>query len=126
MNVEASFAVGTRLCRVMAPKQNAPGRNVASVIADRQIAECQDRGVDAGMKALGKARFAPVGRSKSVAEAGNPADMVAPGACAERDGFRPMLAPDREQPGRDLIERSSQEILSQEPAPRGPIRRIGY
>ena len=49
------------------------------------------------MEALRESRLAPVRRADRVAEARHPADVVAPGAGAQRDRLRPEAAADVEQ-----------------------------
>ena len=99
-HIEARLAVRPRQHRVMTPKQDASRRHLAGVIAHREVAEGQDRGVHPRMEALGEARLAPVGGAERMAEARHPADMMAAGAGAERDGLRPVLVANGEQHAR--------------------------
>jgi hypothetical protein len=98
-DVEAGLAVGAGIDRIVAPEHDALGGNVAGEIADREIAHGQDAGVHPGVKALREARFAPIGGAERVAETGNPADMMPPGAGAEGDGLGAIFGADRQQAG---------------------------
>ncbi len=95
--IETRLAVRPRQHRVMTPKKNARRRHLAGVVADRKIAEGQDRGVDPRMEALREAGLAPIGRAERMAEARHPADVMAAGAGAQRDGLRSVLFADGEQ-----------------------------
>src|SRR5450631_2311345 len=88
----------------MAPKKNAGRRHLAVVIADREVAEGQDRRVYPRMEALGETRLAPVRSAECMAEAGNPSDMMAAGAGTQRNGLRPMPLANVEYALGDLIE----------------------
>ena len=89
----------------MAPIEDAAGWRAAGEIADREVAEGQDRGIDARMEALGEARLAPIGRAERMAETRNPADVMAPGAGTERDRLGPELVADRQHALGNLIQR---------------------
>ena len=90
-HIEARLAVRPRQHRVMTPKEDASRRHLAGVIAHREIAEGQNRGVHPRVEALGEARLAPIGGAERMAEARHPADMMAAGAGTERDGLRSVL-----------------------------------
>ena len=104
-HIEARLAVRPRQHRVVTPKEDASRRHVAGVIADREIAEGQNRGVDPRMEALGEARLAPIGRAERMAETRHPADMMAAGAGPERDGLGSVLFANCQQALGDLVER---------------------
>ena len=87
-HIEARFAVRPRQHRVVTPKENASRRNVAGVIADREIAEGQNRGINARVETLGETRLTPVGSAERMTETRHPANMMAAGAGSKRDGLR--------------------------------------
>src|SRR6516165_7768940 len=57
------------------------------------------------MKALREARLAPIGGAERVPESRDPANMMAPGASAERNRLGAEFFADCEQPLRNLVER---------------------
>ncbi|MCZ7562969.1 MAG: hypothetical protein M5U08_03450 [Burkholderiales bacterium] len=102
---EARLAVRPRVDRVVAPEQDALGRRVAGVIAHREVAEGEETGVDPRMETLREAGLAPVRRAERIAEARDPADVMAAGAGAERDRLGPEPVADVGEPLGDLVER---------------------
>src|SRR5262249_16895018 len=86
-------------------EQHAGRRGIPGEVAHREIAEGQQAGVDARMKALGETRFAPVGRAQRMPETRHPADVMAAGPGAERDRLGAELRTYGEQAVADLVER---------------------
>ena len=95
-HVEAGLAVGAGIERIVAPEQHTGGRRSAGEIGDGKVAKGENAGVDSWMKALRKARLAPVRRAERMTKPRYPADVMAAGAGAERDGFGPKFLADRE------------------------------
>ena len=104
-HAETRFTVRPRQDRVVAPIEDTRRRHLAGVIADRKVAEGQDRRIHPRVETLGEARLAPVGCAERVAEARHPADVMTAGAGTERDGLGSILCTDREQTLRDFVER---------------------
>src|SRR5476649_1679563 len=89
----------------MTPKEDASRRHLAGVIAHREVAERQNRGVHPRVEALGKARLAPVGSAKRMSEARYPADVMAAGAGTERNRLGSILVPNSEHTLCNFVER---------------------
>src|SRR5450631_3908526 len=88
----------------MTPKEDASRWHLAGVIANREVAESQDRGIHPRVEALGEAWLAPVRSAERMAKAGNPSDMMAAGAGTQRNGLRPMPFANVEYTLGDLVE----------------------
>ena len=72
-----------------------------------------------GMKALSKARLAPVRRAERMTKPRYPADVMAAGASAKRDGLGAKFMSDCEQSLRNLVKR----LIPRNPV---PLSRTAY
>src|SRR3974390_3782460 len=93
--MEAELAVGPGVQWIVTPDQDARRLGLAVVIADRQCAHRQMRGVDAREEALRVTRLAPIRRAERVGEARHEVAMVTAGAGADRDALGTVLGNDR-------------------------------
>src|SRR3974390_218678 len=102
--MEAELAVGPGVQWIVTPDQDAGRLGLAVVIADRQRAHRQMRGVDAREEALRVTRLAPVRRAERVGEARYEIAMVTAGAGADRDALGTVFGNNRLQlAGEDVI-----------------------
>ncbi len=104
-DVEACLAVGARVRRIVAPVHDELRRRAAGEVADGQVAHRLDAGVHARVEALREPGLAPVRRAERVAEARDPADVMAARAGAHRDRLGTALGADLQDLLADLVER---------------------
>jgi hypothetical protein len=86
-DIEAGFAIGAGIERIVTPEQHTGRRRSAGEVRNGEVAKGQNAGVNPWMKALSEAGLAPVRGAERVTKPRHPADMMAAGASTKRDGF---------------------------------------